>query len=360
MATYNPEWKPNGIEGGMDTNKLPWIPLPQAPGMSIKPLRASTETGFFTIVVRLAQGTKQPNTVYLGAADFIVLSGGMAYPDGPLQGAAETGTWGYIPAGARVNGLTSSSGCEYLGNFYGPLAFLAGDGTSVGSLLTALDIRAAAERRGITLAPSTLADAMGPRPAEYKGPAEPLAISKGDGAALCTRAEGIAATAKVTSPHFVDSRRVPWIVNEAMPDVGLKILRVSAETGVISMIVRHNGAAPPHYHLGPADFMVLAGKIGYRAGPPEGYGPGMWFFEPAGARHESTQRIGTEDLIYTANVYGPIQFDEGVGTPITMVLSWMQYLAQAQEAKAPLVKSTFDGDKSLLAWAPLGGAPAKL
>lgn len=68
----------------------------------------------------------------------------------------------------------------------------------------------------------------------------------------------------------------------------------------------------------------------------------------------------TEDLIYTANVYGPIQFDEGVGKPITMVLSWMQYLQQAQAANAPLVRSTFADDSSILAWAPLGSAAAKL
>ena len=81
----------------------------------------------------------------------------------------------------------------------------------------------------------------------------------------------------------------------------------------------------------------------------------MWFWEPAGARHESTSRIGTDDLIYTANVYGPIQFDEGVGTPIAMVLSWMQYMQQAEEAKAPLVRSTF-GDGGMVAWAPLVSA----
>ena len=42
---YNPEFNPTGIEGGVDTNFIPWIDLPQAPGMSIKPLRASSESG---------------------------------------------------------------------------------------------------------------------------------------------------------------------------------------------------------------------------------------------------------------------------------------------------------------------------
>ena len=75
--------------------------------------------------------------------------------------------------------------------------------------------------------------------------------------------------------------------------------------------------------------MVLSGRIGYRAGPPEGYGPGVWFYEPAGARHEATQRLTDEDLIYTANIYGPVAFDSGKGTPLTNVLSWMEYQALA-------------------------------
>merc|ERR1712217_128270 len=89
---------------------------------------------------------------------------------------------------------------------------------------------------------------------------------------------------------------------------------------------------------------VLSGRIGYRAGPPQGYGPGMWFYEPAGARHEATQRVKEdEDLVYFANVYGPIQFDSGVGTPVEAVLSWMQYLEMAKAAGAPLVRNSFPG-----------------
>ena len=53
---YNPEFNPTGIEGGIDTNALPWIELSQASGMAIKPLRASIETGVFTVVVHGRQG----------------------------------------------------------------------------------------------------------------------------------------------------------------------------------------------------------------------------------------------------------------------------------------------------------------
>ena len=71
----NPEFNPTGIEGGIDTNALPWIELSQAPGMAIKPLRASIETGVFTVVVRLRKGTELSGLVYLGAMDMMVMAG---------------------------------------------------------------------------------------------------------------------------------------------------------------------------------------------------------------------------------------------------------------------------------------------
>ena len=359
---YNPEFSSTGIEGGIDTNELPWIPVPQAPGMHIKPLRASTETSMFSVVVKLDGGTELSGVVYLGAMDMIILSGVMSYPDGPMSGKLEPGTWGYVPANARIERLVADEDVEFLANFYGPIAFLGDDGKAVTSVLTSLDVITAARDRGITLVPNTLAECMQDRPRAYQGPAEPLAIAGGDSRSLVVAAEGVAAdVGRAVHPHFIDTRAVPWSVNPDTPDLGLKILRVSEESGISSMIVRHNGVAGPHYHLGAADFMVLSGHIGYRAGPPEGYGPGVWFYEPAGARHEATQRIGEDvDLIYTANVYGPLQFDEGRDTPIAAVLSWMQYKEMADAAGIELVRNTFEGDASLLAWAPIGSEATAL
>ena len=352
---YNPEFDPTGIEGGIDTHRLPWIDLPQAAGMAIKPLRASAETGCFTVVLKLAAATELTGLVHLGAMDMIVLSGRMTYPGGPMAGSLEPGAWGYVPANARIERLVAEEETELLANFYGPVAFLGDDARTVTGVLTGLDVAAAARDRGITLVPNTLAECMQDRPDPYPGPPEPLAIADRDGEALVVTAEGVARDpGRAVRPHVIDTRAVPWVVNPATPDVGLKILRVSEETGTTSLIVRHNGVAGPHYHLGAADFMVLSGRIGYRAGPPEGYGPGVWFYEPAGARHEATQRVGEDDLIYTANVHGPIQFDEGPNTPITAVLSWMVYKEMADAAGVELVRSTFANDASLLAWAPIG------
>jgi hypothetical protein len=111
--------------------------------------------------------------------------------------------------------------------------------------------------------------------------------------------------------------------------------------------------ADPHTHIGASDFLVLQGRLGVRAGPPEGYGPGIWFYEPAGARHDATQRVTDEDLIYTANLYGPVMFDSGPGTQIESLLSWVEYKAMAEAGGVKLVPSTRPDDSSLLAWAPL-------
>jgi hypothetical protein len=55
-----------------------------------------------------------------------------------------------------------------------------------------------------------------------------------------------------------------------------------------------------------------------------------------------------------ANLYGPVQFDEGSGTPISFVFSWMQYRDVAEASGARLVSNVFPCDTSLLAWSPIG------
>ena len=142
-AGYNPEFNPTGIEGGVDTNTLPWIALPQAPGMSIKPLRASSESGMFSVIVQLRAGTTLSGLVHLGAMDTMMLSGSMTYGSGPLASTLEPGIWGYIPANARIDQLRANTDTEFLANLYGPLAFLGSDGRNVTSLLTALDVQPA-------------------------------------------------------------------------------------------------------------------------------------------------------------------------------------------------------------------------
>jgi quercetin dioxygenase-like cupin family protein len=350
----NPGFNPTGIEGGVDTHSVPWLTLPQAPGLFLKPLRASNESGMFTVIARMGSGTQLAPLVHLGAMDLLVLSGAMTYPAGPLAGTLDAGVWGYVPANTRSAGLYANEDVEFLLNCYGPIAFLADDERTVSSILTSMDIIIAAHAHGVTLVPNTLAECMQPRASSRDAPDAALAIADPARRILLTLAAAAAGNvSRAVHPHFIDTRQVPWAVNPKTPDFGMKVLRVSEETGVTSLIVRHNGVAGPHYHLGASDFLILNGRIVYRAGPPEGYGAGVWFYEPAGARHEATQRLGTDDLIYTANVYGPLQFDHGRGTPISAVLSWVQYKKMAEASGTRLVRNTFADDRSLLAWAPL-------
>lgn len=350
------EMLPTGIEGGVDTNARAWITLEQLPGVEVKPLRASSETGMFSTLLRLEAARRIESLVILGALDMTVLSGTCRFEGPDLDVMVSEGVYGYIPANTRIDGILAETTTEILVTAYGPIAVV--EGARVISVVTARDLQRAAADHDVWLVPNTLAECLRPRPEEKLDSGEPLAIADPEVSARLIRTREVAADA-ARHPHFVDTRAIDFFFSPDDPDIGLKVLRVSAETGVVSLQVRHNGTAGPHYHLGPADFLVLSGRIGYRAGPPEGYGAGVWFFEPAGARHEATHRIGTEDLVYTANVYGPIQFDSGVGTPIVAVASWMVYQAIAEAAGFPLVANVFEGDASLLAWAPLGSAPTR-
>jgi quercetin dioxygenase-like cupin family protein len=327
--------------------------------MSIKTMRASAETGAYSVIVKLEAGTKIPPAVYLSGMDMTFLSGQIAYRQDGAVSQLSPGTWGHIAANSNVAEMHAEKESEFLANFYGAVAFLD-EQQCVASILTSLDVMRLARQHGVTLVPSTLSACMQERPEAMCNDPAPLAITGQDARQLVisqNHAGNSSPTSEYNHPHFVDTRQIPWVVNPGLPDIGLKILRVSEDNGTVSLIVRHNGVATGHTHLGASDFFVLNGRIGYRAGPPEGYGPGVWFFEPSGARHDATQRVSEDDLIYTANVYGPLTFDEGRGTPVTAVLSWIEYKALAEAHGVALVSSNAPNDSTLLASAVLKSAP---
>ena len=353
---FNPEYDPTGIEGGVDTNLLPWIAIKEAPGMSLKTMRASAETGAYSVIVKLDAGSKMPSSVYLSGMDMTMLSGQMTYTQDGAKSTLVPGTWGYISANSKVAELVADKESEFLANFYGAVAFLS-ETQSVDSILTSLDIMRMAHNHGVTLVPSTMSGCIQERPDALKNIPEPLAIAGQNAQSIVDPLpKDYVQAVEFNHPHFVDTKQVPWVILPDLPDIGLKILRVSEDNGYISLIVRQNGVASGHTHIGASDFLVLKGHIGYRAGPPEGYGPGVWFFEPSGARHNATQRVNDdEDLIYTANVYGPLIFDEGKGTPISAILSWIEYKELAAAFGVALIPSSNPNDSTLLASATLKG-----
>ena len=50
---FNPEYDPTGIEGGLDTNLLPWLDVPNTVGVSMKTVRASMESGMFSLIIKI-------------------------------------------------------------------------------------------------------------------------------------------------------------------------------------------------------------------------------------------------------------------------------------------------------------------
>lgn len=317
----------------------------------MKPFRASQETGQFVMLVKMAKGAVQPTLVHLGAADTYILSGELAHQTGPMKGSLLPGYWAYTPANSKVEGLKAVEETEYLATLYGPIAFLGADQKTVKSIMTSTQIQATADKHNIKLVPNSLTAAMDKKKQTYAGAADLNAISKNPSLAKDLNYREVEVATELTNPHWIDTNSLPWIVDPDMPEIGLKLIRISPETGTVSTMVRQNGQAPPHFHLGAADFFITSGYMAVRAGPPAGYGPGVYFLEPAGARHESTQRHPDhtdKDLIYTANVYGPIQFDTGLGTPIVAVQSWMQYMEAAKAFNVPLIASEFPKDQSTL------------
>lgn len=342
--SYNPDYDPTGLEGGVDTNTLPWIAVRQVEGLSFKPLRASKETGLFSVLLRIEKGTTLPEAVGMGGLDLLVLSGKLVYTQDSKTSILRPGSWGFMPANKPIAPLVAEEATELLCTCYGPVSFM--DGESPIYLLTNQEILSGAKEHNVGTIPSTLSECISTEEnrsdvARFEGTGTPLAIANRDASALVVASsDQLADNSEINHSCFIDTRSVPWVSPPGLEDLSLKMLRVSEETGVASMIVRHNGIAAPHTHIGGGDFLLLHGRIGYRAGPPEGYGPGVWIYEPAGARHDATQRVTDEDLIYTANIYGPVAFDSGRGTDITNLISWVEYKALADHAGYQLVPSS--------------------
>jgi anti-sigma factor ChrR (cupin superfamily) len=124
---------------------------------------------------------------------------------------------------------------------------------------------------------------------------------------------------------------LPWIpLGEGLEGNAVKILRVSEETGMYSMLIKAKAGTinQAHTHSGAADFYILEGRLEYRLGEAKA---GDWMYEPAGAVHEAT--TATEDTLYLANVYGPIIFYNDDGS-VDFVQDWRTIKALAESAAA--------------------------
>ena len=99
----------------------------------------------------------------------------------------------------------------------------------------------------------------------------------------------------------VDTEELPWIpMGEGAWG---KILRTCAETGAWTVLFKQAAGthAPPHKHLGAADFYVLQGRIEYRGGVATA---GCFAREPVNAVHQRTEF--PEETIYLFASEGPM------------------------------------------------------
>ena len=165
---FNPEYDPTGIEGGLDTNLLPWLDVPNTDGVSMKTVRASMESGMFSLIIKIEEGKAFPNSVFLGGMDLLVLSGELDFSQGGRTSVLKPGTWGFVPANTKIDSIAARGESEILVNFFNGVSILNSDGSLEG-ILTAMDVNQLAKDAGVTMVPSSLADCARARPSAYKG-----------------------------------------------------------------------------------------------------------------------------------------------------------------------------------------------
>ncbi len=123
----------------------PWLPF--YPGIDFKLLRASQETGYWTVLLNCSKGSTIPRHEHLGAGEYYIVSGKMEVRDGVENGGitAMTGDYGYEPNGV-IHDLTNfpEETVLYFTNF-GPIRYIDEEDNTVGFLDWQGVLKAAAE-----------------------------------------------------------------------------------------------------------------------------------------------------------------------------------------------------------------------
>lgn len=103
---------------------MPWRAF--FPGVDFKLLRASDETGTFTLMLRTRAGASLPKHRHLGAGEYFMLSGRMLVRGGREQGGitATPGDWGYEPLGIVHDSTEFPEISVLLFTNHGPIQFL--------------------------------------------------------------------------------------------------------------------------------------------------------------------------------------------------------------------------------------------
>lgn len=107
----------------LKTNDMPWIPMVE--GIDFKLLRASSETGVWTVLFRAQKGSFFPAHKHYGAGEYLMLKGRMEY----RVGVAVAGDYGYEPIDSIHELTTFTEYSELLFTNHGAVIFLNEDGS---------------------------------------------------------------------------------------------------------------------------------------------------------------------------------------------------------------------------------------
>ena len=116
------------------TQEMPWRAF--FPGVDFKLLRASAESGRFTLMLRTLAGASLPRHRHLGAGEYFMVSGRMLVRGGKEHGGitALPGDWGYEPLSIIHDSTEFPEASVLLFSNDGPIQFLDAQDNTVAVL----------------------------------------------------------------------------------------------------------------------------------------------------------------------------------------------------------------------------------
>ena len=105
-------------------DRLPWVDF--SPGIAFQLLRASAETGEWTVIFRCDRGASFASHRHLGAGEYLMLEGTMEVRGGAAAGGvtARAGDYGYEPNGIVHDSTYFPEPSRFYFTNRGPVAFL--------------------------------------------------------------------------------------------------------------------------------------------------------------------------------------------------------------------------------------------
>lgn len=135
---------------------------------------------------------------------------------------------------------------------------------------------------------------------------------------------------------YVDAGEKAWL--PFFPGFTFKVLRVSAETGTWTVLIKSEAGAsfPTHTHLGAGEYYVVSGLMEVRGGVQNGgitARTGDYGFEPNGIVHDHTEFPAETVLLFTN--HGAVNFTDETGASV-YILDWRAILKLETDGEAAL------------------------